>query len=107
MVHRKEARPMFELSRTLRGLLCCTPLLIGSVQAQSVGIAPSSAMVGVGFTQQFKATVTGLSNTAVTWSVAGNGAGNATVGTITSAGLYTAPVTLPGQNPVTVRATAS
>jgi uncharacterized protein (DUF1800 family) len=98
---------MFELSRTLRGLLCCTPLLIGSVQAQSVGIAPSSAMVGVGFTQQFKATVTGLSNTAVTWSVAGNGAGNATVGTITSAGLYTAPVTLPGQNPVTVRATAS
>ena len=87
--------------------MLCTVTLRIAAHAQSVSVAPSSAMVGVGFTQQFTATVTGLSNTAVTWSVAGKGVGNATVGTITPAGLYTAPLTLPGQNPVTVRATAS
>lgn len=42
-------------------------------------------------TMQFAATVTGLSNTAVTWYVDGAKNGNATVGTISTAGLYTAP----------------
>jgi uncharacterized protein (DUF1800 family) len=59
-------------------------------------------MVGVGFKQQFSATVTGLANTAVTWSVLGQNSG-----TITASGLYTATPNLPGQNPVTVRALAS
>lgn len=97
---------MTQISRVARGLFCFIPFM-GYLQAQSVAISPSSAMVGVGFTQQFSATVTGLSNTAVTWSVAGKGAGNSTVGTITPGGLYTAPMTLPGQNPVSVKATAS
>src|SRR5438876_12154003 len=80
MVYRKEARPMFAMSRSLRGLLWCAPLLLGCLRAQSVSITPSSASVGVGFNQQFTANVTGLSNTAVTWSVANKGAGNANVG---------------------------
>ena len=93
---------MPDLSRSLRLLLWCGPIYLSAAQAQTVTISPSSAMVGVGFTQQLTATVTSLTNTAVTWSVLGQNSG-----TITSSGLYTAPLSLPGQNPVTVKALAS
>lgn len=71
---------------------------------QSVGVtvSPTTASVGVSQTQAFTATVTGTSNTTVTWSVAG-GAAN---GTITAAGLYTAPSTPPSPPQVTVTATS-
>ena len=49
----------------------------------AVSISPSTATVKTGATQQFAATVTGTSNTGVTWSASG--------GTISSSGLYTAP----------------
>ena len=42
-------------------------------------------------TQQFAAAVQGQATPAVTWSVDGGTGGNATVGTIDSQGLYTAP----------------
>jgi hypothetical protein len=48
-----------------------------------VAVSPATASLAPGQTQQFTATVTGDSNTAVTWSASG--------GTITAAGLYTAP----------------
>jgi hypothetical protein len=51
----------------------------------SVAISPPGATLGIGETQAFTATVTGSTNTTVTWS--------ATAGTITTAGLYTAPST--------------
>jgi len=58
----------------------------------TVTISPTGASLGISKTQQFTATVTGSANTAVSWSVDGVAApGNSTVGTITSAGLYTAP----------------
>jgi hypothetical protein len=53
--------------------------------AVSVSISPASASILVNGTQQFTATVTGSSNTAVTWS--------ATAGSVSSSGLYTAPGT--------------
>ena len=55
----------------------------------SVSIAPSAATLPEGGAQSFSATVTGSSNTAVTWSVAEG----ATGGAITTDGLYTAPFT--------------
>ncbi|WLT30994.1 glycosyl hydrolase family 18 protein [Geothrix sp. PMB-07] len=57
------------------------------VSAQGVGvtIAPSAITLKTGQTQQFTATVTGASNTAVTWT--------ASSGTISANGLYTAPAT--------------
>ncbi|PYU46784.1 MAG: hypothetical protein DMG53_11180, partial [Acidobacteria bacterium] len=61
----------------------------------SVAISPTSATVGAGGTQQFTATVTNTNNTAVTWQVNGVPGGNATAGTISSAGLYTAPAVVP------------
>ncbi|HLK67269.1 MAG TPA: Ig-like domain-containing protein [Bryobacteraceae bacterium] len=55
---------------------------IQSPPAISVTISPTTATLQSGATQQFTATVTGITNTAVTWSATG--------GTISSAGLYTA-----------------
>src|SRR5438477_8256518 len=54
--------------------------------------------------QQFTATVTNTNNTAVTWQVNGVPGGNATAGTISSVGLYTAPAAVPSPATVTVRA---
>jgi len=50
------------------------------------------------------ATVTNTTNTAVTWEVNGIVGGNSTVGTITTGGLYTAPSSVPAQNPIMVTA---
>ena len=72
----------------------------------SVSISPPSANVPVGSTVQFTATVTGTSNTSVTWSVNGTTGGNSNVGTISTSGLYTAPSAVPSTNPVTVKATS-
>jgi hypothetical protein len=52
----------------------------------SVTVTPNSVTVVQGATQSFAATVTGTTNTAVTWSVQENGGG-----AIDSTGLYTAP----------------
>lgn len=69
-----------------------------------VTIAPTSATVTAGQTKQFTATVTGTTNTAVTWQVNGVAGGTATFGTITTTGLYEAPAQVP--NPATVTVTA-
>src|SRR5438874_650845 len=70
----------------------------------SVTIMPASATVSPGTTRQFIATVTGTTNTAVTWQVNGTTGGNTTIGTINTNGLYTAPGTIP--NPPTATVTA-
>lgn len=58
----------------------------------SVVISPASSTVAYGGAQQFTATVTGATNTAVTWSVSSaGGTGSAEIGAISSSGLYTAP----------------
>ncbi len=71
----------------------------------TVALNPTSATLTTGATRQFAATVTNTSNTAVTWSVNNLAGGDAVVGTITSAGLYTAPAAVPAVA-VTVRATS-
>jgi hypothetical protein len=72
-----------------------------------VTISPTSASVQAGNTQQFTAAVTGTANTAVTWQVNGVTGGNAAVGTISSSGLYKAPVTVPSPAAVTVTCVSS
>src|SRR5207237_1062751 len=69
----------------------------------NVTISPTSATGPTGGTQHFTATVN-TSNTAVTWQVNGVTGGNATVGTISSSGLYTAPATVQSTTTVTVAA---
>jgi len=72
----------------------------------AVTVTPGSAIVlAGGGTQAFQANVANAgSNTGVTWQVNSIIGGNATVGTISSTGLYTAPATIP--TPATVTVTA-
>jgi len=69
----------------------------------------STVIVSVllGDTQTFAATVTNASDTGVTWSVNGVPGGISTTGTITAAGVYTAPADLPSPSIVQVTATSS
>lgn len=71
----------------------------------TVTVTPSSANVAPSATVGFSASVTGTTNTSVTWDVNGVVGGNATVGTVTnvagtSTTTYTAPANVP--NPATV-----
>ena len=70
----------------------------------AVSVSPATANVQEGGTQQFTATVTNTGSSAVTWQVNGVAGGNSTVGTITSAGLYTAPDVIPNPASVTISA---
>jgi hypothetical protein len=66
--------------------------------AISVSVSPTTATVASGGTEQFSAQVTNTSNTAVTWA--------ATSGTVSTAGLFTAP-TVTATTSVTVTATSA
>jgi phospholipase C len=78
----------------------------GGSQTVSVSVTPSTATLDAGATQQFQATVTGSSNTAVQWQVNQVAGGNAQAGTISDTGLYTAPQTTTALT-VTITAIAS
>src|SRR5713226_3105084 len=74
-------------------------------QSITVSVTPTSGSVVLGSQTTFRANVTGTTDTAVSWSVNGVAGGNATLGTITSAGVYTAPADLP--SPATVQVTVT
>jgi trimeric autotransporter adhesin len=87
----------------------------GSAQAtianpsSTVTVAVSSNPSGVtqvytGTVQPFTATVTGSTNTAVTWYVEGQQGGSTTFGTIDTSGNYTAPSAVPSQPNVVIEA---
>jgi len=69
--------------------------------AVSVTVSPATATVASGGTVQFTASVSGTTNTAVTWSIDQGSSG----GSISSSGLYTAP-TVASPTQFTIRATS-
>jgi uncharacterized protein (DUF1800 family) len=71
-----------------------------------VNVQPATVSVRVGTQQQFTANVTGNTDTGVSWSVNGIPGGNASVGTVTGNGNYTAPAVLPTPNTIQVTATS-
>jgi hypothetical protein len=73
----------------------------------TVSVTPSAITIPAGSTQQFSAMVEGTANQNVSWSVSGSGCNGDACGTISSAGLYTAPEAVPSPNTVTVRATSA
>ncbi len=102
------------MKRLLVVLLFCIPFTNGCGEARraaaiSVAISPASGSIQTGAMQQFTVTVTGTTNTAVTWSLSGAGCMGAACGTLSSTTAnpvtYTAPGTVP--NPPTVALTAS
>src|SRR5437763_16943112 len=87
---------------------CLTTQLSAQV---SVSISPSLATMATLATQSFTATVSGSSDTAVTWQVNGISVGNSTAGLVattvlgsTNEAIYRAPSTLP--SPASVPTTA-
>lgn len=77
------ATSLADTSKTATATVTVTPLV-------GISITPTAVNVATGANQTFTATVTNSTNTAVTWSVQEG----ATGGTVTSAGVYTAPVTV-------------
>jgi hypothetical protein len=67
----------------------------------TISLTPLSAALTGGSTLQFAATVLGLLDTSVKWSI------NPQVGTISNSGLYTAPAVISGSQAVTVTATSN
>jgi len=63
----------------------------GQSPSTTVAITPREFSVTPKQTKQLQATIGGVSSTSVTWLVDGIAGGNATVGTISTSGLYTAP----------------
>jgi hypothetical protein len=61
----------------------------------SVVVSPGAPSVANFGTQQFTATVTGSTNTAVTWQVNGTTGGGRTLGFVSAAGFYVAPGGVP------------
>ena len=71
----------------------------------AISLSPAASNVRPGDPAlQFTATVSGTSSTAVTWSVNGIAGGNTSLGVISTSGQYTAPVSVPSSNVVTVQA---
>jgi hypothetical protein len=71
----------------------------------TVGLSPTTASVHVGKTQQFTGYVVGSVNNTLTWQVNGVAGGASATGSITTAGLYTAPTAIPiSGNTVTIAA---
>jgi hypothetical protein len=76
-------------------------------QTINVSVSPTSARVVTDGKQQFSATVSGLTNTNVTWSVSGKGCVGAACGMVLSSGLYIAPAVVPSPAQVNVTATSA
>jgi hypothetical protein len=85
-------------------------ILVNVIPAQKVTVTISADectntdAIPINTTAAFTATVLGLTNQDVTWQVNQITGGNSTVGTITDAGVYTAPARVP--NPATVTVSA-
>src|SRR3982074_2504423 len=92
--------------RLLQLALVATLTIASAVAQTTVTVTCSLTSVPIGGTRQLTATVTGTSNTGVTWSVNGVANGNATVGTVNTSGLYTAPPVIPSPDTVTIAATS-
>ena len=71
----------------------------------SVSVTPATAAVTISQTVQFSASVANTNNTAVNWMVNGVAGGNGSIGTISPAGLYTAPDTVPSSS-ISISATS-
>lgn len=78
-----------------------------SKSSTTVSISPTAAVVVLGGTQQFSASVSGPSDTTVSWSISGSGCSGSGCGTIDTNGLYTAPSKTFSPNTITVTATSN
>jgi hypothetical protein len=83
--------------------VAATASLVVGAPAPAVSLGGVPGELTTGASVQLTASVTGAP-AGVSWSVSGAAGGNAQVGTITPAGLYTAPAAVPSGGAVTIRA---
>ncbi len=86
---------------------CGSGATVNNIPLPVITVSPLSASVSAGAQLQFAATVASVTPTTLTWAVNNIQGGNSTVGTITAAGLYVAPVVVPSPPTVTVKAISS
>lgn len=90
---------------TASGLTATGSAQVTLLPAPSISVTPTPVSIRLGAQQTFKATATGLTNPTYTWKVVSTGSAPAgSLGTITSAGVYTAPATMPNPGTVTIQA---
>ena len=98
------------LAATVASLLLVAGCSSGTFSSTSGGTGAvtvtvsGSASTRLGSTSQFTATVANSTSQSVTWKINGITGGSTATGSISTAGLYTAPTAIPSQNPVTVSA---
>src|SRR5947207_13158890 len=95
------------MRKFLPALAALCLLMPAASQARGVVTVYSSGIVVVGTTQQYIVYVGDITPNTVTWSVNDIPGGSATIGTISSSGLYAAPPVAPAPNVVTVKATST
>lgn len=84
------------------GLAGCS---VGTTNAATIVLSPSSATLGTGQQLRFTVSADGIALTAgINWSVNGVAGGNSTGGTISGSGLYTAPAAVPSSGTATIGA---
>ena len=104
---------VMRLTRSLAFLFVCSLAVLSCISCGSstsstsketitVNITPTTAIVGLGGTEQFTCLESGDANTNVTWEVDDVVGGNSTTGTISTTGLYKAPTTFSTPSTVTV-----
>jgi hypothetical protein len=86
---------------------CVVTISLQPPNIATVTISPLTANVQVSSSFTFTATVIGVTDTSMTWQVAGTAGGYSTVGTISQTGIYTAPSSVPTPNTVTVTAVSN
>jgi len=97
---------------TIISACMCVSAALGVAQTSrnrliKVTLSPTWSTLQVNQAQQFSASVSGTDHRGLIWLVNGRAGGNATVGTITSAGLYRAPSSAPsGSVTITARSAA-
>jgi hypothetical protein len=89
---------------TAAGAQACLAALSVPTSPVTVTITPSTATLQPGGTQTFAASVANTTNTIVAWQVDGVTGGSAAGGTITTAGVYTAPANVTTQTTVSIAA---
>lgn len=78
-----------------------------NLEVLKIAISPcADVRVAAGSTQQFSASRKGVAETSVTWNVSGSGCSKSACGTISDAGLYTAPLNIPTPPIVVVEVTS-
>jgi len=89
-----QATSQADTTKSASAAVTVTP---GGTATVAIAVSPTAATISSGGTKQFTATVTGSSNTGVTWSASG--------GSISSSGLLTAP-TVSSSTAITVQGTS-